>query len=317
MKNKKKGNKGQKKHTVTQDSGPERKGTIVAHHGVAVDVLFESGDRQIIRVKRKSGHVIGDNVLIRNEILTRLPRRTELNRRNSRGSVRIVGANLDVLCIVVSPLPLPTPGYIDQAIVAARQAELKPVLIINKCDLENFEEFKTDISGTYAGIIDIFELSALTGDGLNEFETFLGSEGYRSFFVGITGVGKSSLLNAICPALDLRVGELYEAGKRGCNTTTVSTLHALKGGGELVDTPGFNEFGLVDISKENLAEHFPGFEGAMESPCRFRNCQHRTEPGCAVSELVDSGSITKERYTNYIEILDQIEAGDDRFRARR
>ena len=317
MKNKKKGKKGQKKQTVIPDSGPERKGIIVAHHGVAVDVLFDSGDRQVIRVKRKSGHVIGDDVLVRGEILTRLPRRTELNRRDSRGSIRIVGANLDVLCIVVSSLPLPTPGYIDQAIVAAREADLLPVLVINKCDLKDAEKFITDIKTTYTGIIDIFIMSALTGEGLDALETFLGKEEYRSFFVGITGVGKSSLLNAICPTVDLRVGELYEAGKRGCNTTTVSTLHSLKGGGELVDTPGFNEFGLVEISADDLAGHFPGFEEAMKNTCRFRDCRHKTEPGCAVSDLVESGSISEERYTTYLELLDQIEAGDSRFRTRR
>jgi len=317
LKVKKKGNSKQKKKIVASDNLPERTGVIVAHHGVAVDVLFDSGERQVIRVKRKSGHVVGDNVSLRGEVLTRLQRRTELNRRDSRGSIRIVGANLDVLCIVVSPLPSPTPGYIDQAIVAAREADLLPVLVINKCDLQDSEHFITSLNNTYTGIMDVFVMSALTGKGLDALEAFLGNASYRSFFVGITGVGKSSLLNAICPALDLRVGELYEAGKRGCNTTTVSTLHSLKGGGELVDTPGFNEFGLVEISAENLAGHFPGFEEAMENTCRFRNCRHRTEPGCAVSELVASGNIPHERYKTYLDILDQIEAGDARFRSRR
>lgn len=297
-------------------SSMDRKGVIVAHHGVAVEILFESGERQVIRVKRNSGHVVGDDVVVRNELLTRLPRRTELRRRDSRGSIRIVGANLDVLGVVVASLPLPSPGYIDQAIVAAREADLMPVMVINKCDLEDSEKFVDDIIATYTGIVDIFVMSALTGEGIGALELFLG-QGLRSFFVGTTGVGKSSLLNAICPTLDLRVGELYEAGKRGCNTTTVSTLHSLKGGGELVDTPGFNEFGLVDISAEDLAGHFPGFEQAMETPCHFRNCRHRTEPGCVVSELVVNGKIPNERYKTYLSILDQIEAGEARFKSRR
>lgn len=312
----KKKNTGGDKQKALSDLGPDRQGVIVAHHGVAVDILFESGEREIIRVKRKSGHVVGDNVVVRGEVLKRSPRRTELCRRDSRGSIRIVGANLDVLGIVVSSLPVPAPGYIDQAIVAARQAGLTPVLVINKCDLEDSETFISELVETYTDIVEFFVLSALTKEGLGELELFLG-QGYRSFFVGTTGVGKSSLLNAICPTLDLRVGELYEAGKRGCNTTTVSTLHSLPRGGELVDTPGFNEFGLVNFSVEDLAEYFPGFEQAMEESCRFRNCRHRTEPDCAVSERVATGSISEERYESYLDILDQIEAGESRFRNRR
>jgi ribosome biogenesis GTPase len=312
-----------KKKDVAEDkkkdsssSAPDQKGVVVAHHGIAVDILFESGERRKVKVKRRAGHVVGDNVVVQNQRLTRLPRRTELRRRDSRGSVRIVGANLDVLGVVVAQLPSPTPGYIDQAIVTAREADLIPVLVINKGDLEESEKFVAGLTATYAGIVDIFVVSAVTGEGLHALESFMG-QGFRSFFVGITGVGKSSLLNAICPALDLRVGELFEAGNRGCNTTTVSTLHALKGGGELVDTPGFNEFGLVDISAQDFAGYFPGFEQAMESTCRFRDCRHRTEPGCVVSKLVLDGSISQERYTTYLDILDQLEAGEARFKTRR
>lgn len=315
MKTKKKGSVEQVKKKQPC-SPPGHKGVIVAHHGVAVDILFDSGERQMVKVKRRSGHVVGDTVIVQNERLTRLKRRTKLCRRDSRGSIRIVGANLDVLGVVVAPLPLPTPGYIDQAIVAAREADLTPILIINKGDLETARPFIDKLRATYLKIVDIFVVSAATGEGINDLELFLG-KGFRSFFVGITGVGKSSLLNTICPSLDLRVGELYEAGKRGCNTTTVSTLHTLPGGGELVDTPGFNEFGLVDISALDLAGYFPGFEKAMEASCRFRNCMHKTEPGCAVAERVADKSIPEERYSTYLDILDQLEAGEARFKTRR
>lgn len=297
-------------------SAPGKKGVIVAHHGIAVDIAFASGERKKVKVKRRAGHVVGDAVVVHDQRLKRLPRKTQLCRRDSRGSVRIIGANLDVLGVVVSPLPLPTPGYIDQAIVTARQADLTPVLVINKRDLENAAPFIAKMSATYTGIVDIFVVSATTGEGLDALTLFLG-QGFRSFFVGITGVGKSSLLNAICPTLDLKVGQLYDAGKRGRNATTVSTLHSLPGGGELVDTPGFNEFGLVDITTADLAGYFPGFEHAMESSCRFRDCRHRTEPGCAVTQLVERKKITRERYATYIGILDRLEAGEARFKTRR
>ncbi|MDY0376287.1 MAG: ribosome small subunit-dependent GTPase A [Desulfobacterium sp.] len=296
-----------------------RSGVIVAHHGIAVDILFASGERRMVKVKRNSGHVVGDNVTVKDHGLMRLPRRTELCRRDSRGGVRIVGANLDVLGIVVSCLPLSPLGYIDQAIVTARQADLMPVLVVNKSDLEPSRDFIAATENIYRNVVKIFVVSAVTGAGIDDLVSFIGQgDGLRSFFIGVTGVGKSSLLNTICPTLDLRIGELYEAGRRGCNTTTVSTLHSLPGGGELVDTPGFNEFGLVDVSPLDLAGYFPGFEGAMDHGfCRFRNCLHRTEPGCAVLAAVENQRISEERYTTYLKILNIIEAGNARFKTRR
>jgi len=289
---------------------------IVAHYGIAVDILFESGEQQKVKVKRRAGHVVGDNVSVKHHRITGLPRKTALCRRDSRGSVRTIGANLDILGVVVSHLPGPTPGYVDQAIVSARQAGLTPVLVINKGDLEGADAFAAQLRQTYEGILELFIVSAVTGQGLGALTTFL-AQGHRGFFVGVSGVGKSSLLNTLCPDIDLKVGEIYEAGKRGCNSTTVSTLHMLPDGGELVDTPGFNEFGLVDISTDDLAEVFPGFEALGPGSCRFRNCRHRTEPGCALTDMVARKEIAKERYAAYISVLDQIEAGDGRFKTRR
>lgn len=294
-------------------------GVIVAHHGIAVDILFESGERRMVKVKRRSGHVVGDSVVVDDHGLIRLPRRTELCRRDSRGGVRIVGANLDVLGIVVSCLPLSPFGYVDQAIVTARQAGLVPVLVINKNDLGDAATFIAGLLEIYQEVVEIFVVSAVTGAGINDLDLYLGQKGgLRSFFVGVTGVGKSALLNAICPTLNLRTGELYEAGRRGCNTTTVSTLHSLPGGGELVDTPGFNEFGLVDVFPMDLAGYFPGFERARDHGfCRFRNCLHGTEPGCAVIKAVEDKMISKERYSTYLKILNLVEAGESRFKTRR
>lgn len=222
--------------------------------------------------------------------------------------MRIIGANLDILGIVVSPLPAPTPGFIDQAIICARQAGLTPVLVVNKCDLDIADAFISKVRSLYGEILDIFVVSALTGQGVDALTAFLG-KGYRGFFVGVSGAGKSSLLNTICPDLNLRIGDLYDAGKRGCNTTTVSTLHTLPGGGELVDTPGFNEFGLVDVDIQDLSDVFPGFESLGPGTCRFRNCRHRSEPGCALLEMVEQGDISHERYQAYLSIMDQLEEG--------
>jgi ribosome biogenesis GTPase / thiamine phosphate phosphatase len=294
-------------------SSAGRIGLIVAHYGISVEVLFEDGERSMVRVKRNSGHVVGDAVLVRDDLLSRLPRKTELRRRDARGGLHLVAANLDVLGIVVAPMA--PDGFIDRAIVAARAVELHPFVVVNKCDLPGSEELTAAVKSTYVASVPVFPLSAMTGEGLAALRAFF-AEGHRGAFVGTTGVGKSSLLNALCPEIDLRTAEVSDYKSMGRHTTTVSTLHALPEGGELVDTPGFRDFGLVEISPEELAAHFPGFEKAAEVTCRFRNCRHRTEPGCAVVELVAKEAIPVERYETYLVLLTEVEI-DEEERKRR
>jgi len=283
-------------------------GLIVSHFGVAVEVLFLGGERRMVRVKRNSGHVVGDRVRVAGEVLERLPRRTELRRRDARGGIHLVAANLDVLGIVVAP-GAPS-GFLDRAIVAARAAGLLPFIVLNKCDLPEGRSLSAALCGIYGEMLHFFALSAVTGEGLEPLRAFL-HEGHRGVFVGTTGVGKSSLLNALCPDINLKVGELSGQTWAGKHTTTVSSLHALPTGGELVDTPGFRDFGLVDISSPELVAHFPGFEALETNACRFGNCRHRQEPGCSVREQVDTGGITSERYQTYLNLLTEVEAMED------
>lgn len=288
-------------------------GLIVAHHGVAVEVLFNDGERRMVRTKRNSGHVVGDDVSVTGEVLKRLPRKTELRRKDARGGIHLLAANLDILGIVLAPLS--PASFIDRAVVAARAAGLIPFLVINKCDLESTKELIASVDTVYKDSVRIFPLSAAMQSGLDPLKEFL-SQGHRGVFVGNSGVGKSSLLNAICPEIDLKVGEINLFNGLGRHTTTVSTLHSLASGGELVDTPGFRDFGMVEISVEDLAEHFPGFEEHRNISCKFRNCRHRTEPGCSVVELVNSGRITTERYETYLNLLDEVEAAESEARSR-
>ena len=289
------------------------RGLITAHHGVEVEVVFTTGKRRMVRVKRSSGHVVGDEVDVAGELLQRLPRRTELRRRDARGGIHLVAANLDVLGIVVALNSLA--GFIDRAIVAARVAQLQPFIVVNKCDLDDTTALLAALSRTYAGSVPVFAISAKNRTGLAPLQAFL-NQGHRGVFVGSSGVGKSSLLNALCPTIDLKVGKISEQSGLGRHTTTVSTLHSLSGCGELVDTPGFRDFGLVDILAEELSSHFPGFEEHGEVRCRFRNCRHRTEPGCAVIRLVELGQIPADRYTTYLELLAEVEAGQSEARSR-
>lgn len=283
-------------------------GLIVSHFGISVEVLFSDGGRRMVRVKRNSGHVVGDQVRVKGEVLERLPRKSELRRRDARGGLHLVGANLDVLGIVIAP---GTPsGFLDRAIVAARAAGMSPFIVFNKCDLPEARSLSDELAAVYAGVLPFFVLSAATGEGLEPLRAFL-HEGHRGAFVGTTGVGKSSLLNALCPDINLKVGELSEKAWTGRHTTTVSSLHALPGGGELVDTPGFRDFGLVDITLADLIAHFPGFEAAETDACRFGNCRHRQEPGCAVREQVETGTIPAERYHAYLALLAEVEVMEE------
>jgi len=283
-------------------------GIIVAHYGVAVDVLFpENNEKYMVRVKRDSGHVVGDRVMVEGEVLSRLPRTSELSRMDARRGVHLVGANLDVLGIVVSCEPLPPPGFIDRAMVAARAAGLTPILVMNKADLACFAGYHAATAPLYEESTQIFTVSATSGEGLKGVAGYF-SEGHRGAFIGPTGVGKSSILNSLLPDLNLQVGAISESKKRGRHTTTVSTLHSLKNGGELIDSPGFNDFGLINVSTSELAAYFPGFEKAGRNTCRFRDCTHQSEPGCKVTELLHNHQIREERYTTYLQILAEVEA---------
>lgn len=296
-----------------------QEGVITAHYGVAVDVFFsKSGITRMIRVKRNSGHVVGDRVVVHGEQLERLERQSELCRMDARGGIHIVGANLDVLCIVVSCEPLSPPGFIDRAVVASRANRLQPVLVMNKSDLPCFENFYAETRKMYQNSVEIFSVSAVSGAGLDKLVEFF-KKNHRGIFVGPTGVGKSSILNSLLPDINLQTGEICESKKRGRHTTTVSTLHRLPGGGELVDSPGFNDFGLVDISVPQLAGHFPGFENAAPYPCKFRDCKHREEPGCTVTEMVAEDTIRHDRYATYLQILTEVEAleSEPKYRERR
>jgi len=286
-----------------------RAGVIVAHYGVAVEVRFADGSSYQVRVKRQSGHVVGDDVLVRGEVLHRQPRRTEMRRRDVRGKIRLVAANLDVLGVVVCSSPPPPRHYLDRAIVAARAAGIDPFLVVNKADLPTAATMLDSLQRVYGALMPVFPVSAANGSGLDALRHFL-AQGHRAVFVGTSGVGKSSLLNALVPGIDLLVGDLSTDTGLGRHTTTVSTLHSLTDGGELVDTPGFRDFGLVDISEQDLAHFFPGFEEIRQTPCRFRNCLHRNEPGCLVRSGLQAGTIPAERYESYTYILDNLQ-GDD------
>lgn len=306
-------------------------GTLVAHHGVAVSVRLDGsgdggdGELRSVKVKRRSGHAVGDRVEVIGERLRAHERTTELRRRDAMGRTHVVAANLDVLGIVIAPVPAPPAGFVDRALISARAAGITPFLVVNKADLPGADELVARARSCYidgpGGIaLPLFSVSAKRLDEAAHAEALArlfcffaddrGPSPHRGAFVGTSGVGKSSLVNAMIPDLQLEVAAINEYSGLGRHTTTTATLHRLPGGGELIDTPGFRDFGLVDISVAQLIAYFPGFAELLAGTgeaCRFNDCRHDAEPDCAIKAAVESGRLAPERWQRYRELLAEVD----------
>ena len=294
-----------------------RAGTVVGHFGIEVEVALPDGERMRARVRKGTPVVVGDEVEVEPAGAVPAARRTVLARRDARERVRPIAANLDAVGIAVAARPPAPPSYLDRALVAARAAGIEPFVVVNKCDLPEsqslFEALAADPALAESDI-PVFAVSAQEERGLEAVGAHL--LGRRGAFIGTSGVGKSSLLNALVPGLALATGEINRFTRLGRHVTTHATLHVLPGGGELIDTPGFRDFVPVDVSPEDLARHFPGFQAALEVGCRFANCVHRDEPDCAVTAACREGEISEERYAAYRELLADLERIRDTGRAR-
>ena len=300
------------------DLGPEQQGLVIAHFGVQVDVETTEGPeaglvRRCYLRANLPAMVTGDRVIWRADnqnggvIVAQLPRKSELSRPDHRGLLKPVAANVQRLVIVFAPLPTPYTTLIDRYLVAAEQAGLQPLLILNKADLlrqGNYADIRAWLD-VYARLgYQVLELSASSGSGLDDLRRAL--RDHIRVFVGQSGVGKSSLINALLPGIDLRVGPLSESSGQGMHTTTTAKLFHFPDGGDLIDSPGIREFGLTHISHDDLLDGFIEFRPYL-GRCRFRDCQHLHEPGCALLGAVDSGAISASRISSYRHILSTIE----------
>ena len=218
----------------------------------------------------------------------------------------IIASNLDRAFIIATidfpEIKLP---FLDRILVTCEVYNVPVTIVLNKVDLyrESHAEMLEAFHDIYEGAgYPVMEVSALTGEGVEELRE--ACKGHVSLFSGVSGVGKSSLIKALDPSLDPRVGEISEAHIQGKHTTTFYEMYSLASGGFIVDTPGLRGFGLVDLKKEEIALYFPEMLKASED-CRFTPCTHTHEPGCAVKEAVENGEISYERYSSYLGMLDE------------
>jgi len=242
-----------------------------------------------------------------------LPRKNYVIRRSTNLSRQshVIAANLDRALLVVTlyfpEIKLP---FLDRLLVTCEVYGVKAVIVLNKMDIcrdmapEEVEHFCEIYRG--AGY-EVIECSALTGEGIDRLRE-LCSEG-TSLVSGESGVGKSSIIKALDPALDPKIGRISIAHLQGKHTTSLYEMYPLSGGGFIVDTPGLRGFGLVDLEKEEISKYFPEMLKVADD-CRFVPCTHTHEPGCAVKAAVDSGLISPERYNSYLGMLEE----DKKFR---
>ncbi|NHA06252.1 ribosome small subunit-dependent GTPase A [Mucilaginibacter sp. HC2] len=222
---------------------------------------------------------------------------------NLSKQAQIIAANLDqALLVVTLASPRTSLGFIDRFLVTAEAYDIPARLIFNKLDLFSDEglEILADYKSIYENIgYPCFEVSALEGTNIDQVQELLKDK--VTLFSGHSGVGKSSLINSLLPSLDLRTHMVSEWSDKGMHTTTFAEMFELPQGGFIIDTPGIRELGVIDIEKQELSHFFPEMRERMNQ-CRFNNCRHINEPGCAVLEALENGEIELSRYESYLSI---------------
>ena len=292
--------------------------TVVRATGSWYDVLHDGatvrcrirGRLRLKGVRSTNPVVVGDEVVCEADeggdyvIADILPRCNYVIRRASNLSKEshIIAANVDQALLMASLRSPETPTeFVDRFLVTCEAYKVPVTILLSKIDLQDAEavaEFRAVYEG--AGY-RVLEVSARMGLGVEEVRELL-----TTLVSGNSGVGKSTLIQAIDPSLDIRTGEISESHHKGRHTTTFSTMYPLAGGGAVIDTPGIKGFGLIDIDEAELWHYFPEMMRAAPG-CRFYNCTHTHEPGCAVVEAVKAGEIAWPRYESYLKILDEDE----------
>lgn len=294
------------------------RGVILHGTGGAWHVHCEDGTSVVAALRGSVKHAsdnklaVGDEVLLKQDargsgwvIDDVVERRSRLSRRNpgrTRGE-RVVAANIDQVVVVFAlRKPEPHVAMLDRFLVIAEANGLQPRIVVNKVDLADEAEARS-LFGVYETIgYPLHITSCKTAFGLDALREEL--HGRTSAVTGPSGVGKSSLLNALYPGLGLRVGEISASVNKGRHTTVGAHLHPLPGGGFVVDTPGLREIGLWGVPSDGLDACFPEMRG-LRDECRFADCRHVSEPDCAVRSALATGGLDSTRYASYQKLLEE------------
>lgn len=260
------------------------------------------GDKVVV-TKNKDNYII-TNLLKRKNTLTR--NKTDSTRLNSNSTEHIIAANIDVAVIVVSCSTPPLhPKFIDRYLILLQNSNIEPIICLNKSDLKNENDEKILDIYRKLGII-ILETSTISNTGIDKLKEYL--NGKQAIFVGHSGVGKSSLTNAILDIDDIKTGNVSDKSGKGKHTTTTSKYYKWNENSSIIDTPGIRSLDISDFSKEEIKSYFSEFN-ALDECCKYNDCMHNKEPieQCAVKRAVENGIISKSRYDSYIRITTDIE----------
>lgn len=300
-------------------------GVVISSTGSWYEVATERGTldcriRGKLRLKgirSTNPVVVGDRVMVEqdeqsNSIVEIIPRQNYVIRRASNLSKEshIIAANIDrALLIVTLQAPTTPREFVDRFLVTCEAYKVPVTIVLGKADtlVGELDAEAREFEAIYGDAgYDVLRLSSATGVGVEEIREML--RGRTTLVAGNSGVGKSTLVRSIDPTLDIRTGEISESHHKGKHTTTFSTMYPIEGG-YIIDTPGIKGFGLIDIESRELCRYFPEMM-RLAPDCRFYNCTHTHEPGCAVSEAVKEGVVAWSRYESYLKILDE----DDKYR---
>lgn len=254
---------------------------------------------------------VGDKVDVEREgedtvINNIYPRKNYIIRKsiNLSKQAQILASNLDQAVLVATLVsPRTSLGFIDRFLITAEAYSIPAKLIFNKSDIldEELLKLQQEIIDIYTNVgYECFVVSGLNGQNLDKIKSLLKDK--TTLIAGHSGVGKSTLINAIEPRLNIKTGDISAAHAKGMHTTTFAELHELSFGGFIIDSPGIKELGLVEMKKEEVGHYFPEIRERMNG-CKFNNCLHVNEPKCAIKDAVENGEISEERFHSYLGIL--------------
>ena len=296
--------------------GAEQAGRVIAHFGRSLEVRSANGVAVRCHLRANlQGLVTGDTVIWREGqegsgvVVARTERDSVLSRPDAQGRLKPVAANVDQLLIVFAVEPSPHANLIDRYLIAAEATGIAPVLVLNKVDLlpDDGGELGQLLERYQALGYPVVRTTTAQPDGLAALYRQLAER--TSVFVGQSGVGKSSLIDQLLPEETLRIGALSEDSRKGTHTTTTARLYTMPDArdGVLIDSPGIREFGLTHLDAQTVTDGFIEFRPFL-GHCRFRDCRHQAEPGCALLAAVEAGKIHPQRFASYRRILASLNA---------